>query len=70
MLRPATIVAASFEVLCPYCGETLPDPDHGSHFWETKQLREIDSQQFTCDSCDRTFVVFVGPRAQILRRLI
>lgn len=53
-LRHAQIVAESLAVLCPYCGEPLPNPDNGGDGWLPSELTSAASKQ-TCNSCDEVF---------------
>ena len=48
-----------FEVLCPTCGEAIPNPYSEAHHWSTYDLEEIydlgpgDTVRVDCENIDR-----------------
>jgi hypothetical protein len=61
--RPARIVAASYEVHCPHCGDPQPNPDDGAHIWTREEIEHVvqstDGNVRTCVACDEEFLVLM-----------
>lgn len=57
-LPSALFTAASLQIDCPRCGESLPAPC-GSVFWTLDELTTAlkDQPERTCDGCDEPFVL-------------
>ena len=56
-MRHAIVFAESLAVLCPKCGESLPEPKTGSEFWTPDDYATICGKRATCPSCDLVYLV-------------
>ena len=54
--RAARIVAVAVDVECPYCGESLPNPDNGAFSWRPSEVEDNQGER-ECNSCDQRFKV-------------
>ena len=66
--RPASVFAATVEVTCPNCQESVPAPGNGSFLWTLEELRKADGEERVCDSCDDAMVIVNHSRAQIVNK--
>jgi hypothetical protein len=65
MPKRAKIVATGFEVTCPECDETIPDPEQDSLFWTIEQLRQHEGRLVRCHACDTYLKIAVPSRAVV-----
>lgn len=49
-MKRAKASTYSVEITCPYCKETIPNPDNGGLYWEVTQLHD----EVTCPDCGKT----------------
>lgn len=62
--RAARIVAVAVEVECPYCGESLPNPDNGAFSWRPSEVEDNQGER-ECNSCDQRFKVLVQSKVSV-----
>jgi hypothetical protein len=63
--RSAQIVAEKVQLVCPYCGETIPNKD-GTDDWSKDDLLEFDTTKRKCSGCDKDILVMTHQKARIV----
>lgn len=63
-MRRAQIIACAVEVLCPHCGGSQPNPDHGAFAWLPDEVRKeaAERDKRVCVECDETFLLVAENR--------
>ena len=66
-MRPAQIVAETLNVLCPYCGQPLENPDNEGEGWTPKEIAKAEktTPSIECNSCEETFLMIPQSHAMV-----
>lgn len=58
-MKRARVVAVTFEVICPNCGDSIAEPNTGSFLWETHAHLP---KSVTCRLCKTDFELALPKR--------
>lgn len=63
--RNCQLVVSAVEVVCPFCGEAVPNPENGAFLWEPDLIAKHQGPR-ECDSCEEPITIVPGRKAQIV----